>query len=250
MSTGDLQAFLRKRFAATQDYFGFADRMIEVLGQEPVTVLVGPSKHSTPEPLSHLLSLMADWIGEFSAGKHDWLYRGVGLDRLPWILETGCDVCPPDAILFATDSPQKAMEYGRTGKVMQVFRRDRMDRSYRVFEPGAASSVVDEVRTRFPTEIKSEDGRIHLSRMPLGKFPGAGTRYELEYGWFIPGDPLEALQMVFLVDESPDVLRGAYRAANANGAGPRTGARTFRTAGIKTYPDTAPHASSSKPGTG
>jgi hypothetical protein len=150
-----------------------------------------------------------------------WLYRGVGLDRLPWILETGCDVCPPDAVLFATDRPLKALEYG---VVVLVFRRDCMDRSYRVFEPGTASLVVDEVRTRFPTEIKLEDGRIHLSRMPLGKFPGAGTSHELENGWFIPGDPLEALQMVFLVDESPDVLRGAYRAANAKGAGPRTDA--------------------------
>lgn len=129
--------------------------------------------------------------------------RGVPWDRLPVILATGCDVEPSDSPIFAS-CLEKALEYGHEGdQVIQVFDHECLRPSF----CDRAVTISDEERAEternYPTVIPSEDSSsLWFTRLSPDD-SRAATGYEREYGYWIPGNPIEALCALILISSDP-----------------------------------------------
>ena len=125
--------------------------------------------------------------------------RGVGADRLPVILATGCDVEPTDAPLFVADL-EKALEYGDEGdQVIQVFHHNCLEPSFREREASLSAEERMEIEKDYPNVIPSNDGSyLFFTRLSPDDNRSA-TDYERAYGYWIPGNSVEALSALILI---------------------------------------------------
>lgn len=126
------------------------------------------------------------------------LYRGVTIDRYPTIATTGVDVEPSDAPIFCAPALSKALEYiqwpqgVRAGAIM-AFRADHLERSFVALDEIGETVTAPE---DYP-HLHEDSTRRWYSRVAQSPVFG----YEEAYGYWIPGDPWEALIAVFLVGE-------------------------------------------------
>jgi hypothetical protein len=141
-------------------------------------------------------------------------YRGVELDRLPTILSTGIDVEPSDAVLYVS-TLEKALEYGGLPKAVIVLDPDHLERTWRTLPADSAAEEVERIQQTYPTKLTSTDGtKLWCSRLSEDD-PRITTDYETAYARWIPGDPLEALQAVFVLG-TPAFVEDFLAASNSH----------------------------------
>lgn len=142
-------------------------------------------------------------------------FRGLSLDRLDCILETGIDVVPSDAVIY-TSTAEKALEYGGDGpRCLVVLRNDRIRPTHKIITADAPAEEIERLRARYPTEVPMPDkGKIYFSRLSRDD-RRLGTGYEHEYASWIPGDAKDALVAVVLVGPDTDALQSELAAAES-----------------------------------
>lgn len=122
--------------------------------------------------------------------------RGVGVDRLPIILDHGCDVLPTDSPIYVSDIV-KAAEYGGEIMAMQFFDPARLQRTYKEVPVTVSETELRELAAIYPTRISMGD-RFWLTKLKSTD-RRAGSSYEVEFARWIPGDPLQALRMLWII---------------------------------------------------
>ncbi|HEV8281550.1 MAG TPA: hypothetical protein VGQ02_06820 [Candidatus Limnocylindrales bacterium] len=121
----------------------------------------------------------------------DSQYRSVTLGRLERVLSTGIDVEPPTAV-FSTDSWDKALEYGGWPKLLLVLNQNLLAHSTVRVPADTPAERLEELRAVRPTLVPSLDGRwLCLSRLTDHR---ACDPYDIDFGRWIPGRPLDALR--------------------------------------------------------
>jgi hypothetical protein len=128
--------------------------------------------------------------------------RGVEIGRLPTILSTGIDVDPTDGVIYC-EFGDKAYEYGRFPKVILTFRyRDDAGRQvtfpvFRTVFSDSSRESVREARSLYPFELGRDD-EARERRCRVQPESEAHANYLSAYGYFIPGNPWDALTAVFV----------------------------------------------------
>ena len=79
-----------------------------------------------------------------------------------------------------------------------ALKADALRRSFRVFSASTPPEQIEAVRKEFPTVLKLKDGTVWCSRL-RNDDKRITTGYEEAYGWWIPGDPRDALAAIFLL---------------------------------------------------
>lgn len=122
------------------------------------------------------------------------MYRAISMDSLAAVATSGIDVTPSDAVIWATDCLDKALEYGGDStKAVLVLDAKALARSFTIVPSGASPSLIEEVEKRIgPDFLAQPDGSRYYSRLPTDD-RRRDTPYEREYGWYIPGAPFSAL---------------------------------------------------------
>ena len=134
-------------------------------------------------------------------------FRGVELDRLPNVLESGIDVIPTNAPIFA-DFLDKALEYGGWPKLVLALDSRQMEKTFKEVPSSIPEAELAELCSTFPLVLPSSDGRsLWLTRLSEGD-PRIGTAYEYGYAWWIRGDAFKALNAVLLFDHPDGGGRG------------------------------------------
>ncbi len=98
----------------------------------------------------------------------------------------------------------KAWEYGGWPKVVMAFDRELICNTYKEVPSDIDVGELAEIRKTYPTMLSAEESKtLWLSRLAEDD-PHIAKSYEIEYGRWIPGDPLEALSalIVFTDDEA------------------------------------------------
>jgi hypothetical protein len=197
--------------------------LIEILSHVPCpVVLVSAIGHSktvlqSPAEWAVLLDILAQSYADPLSRRRQLLYRSVEMSRLQQVVRCGCDVTPTDAPMFATDDTSKALEdYGGPNKVVEVFDRAKMERTFRTVSKQETPENLAKLRRIYPT-MKLGSNCIWCTRLQPGDAAYHNEENEAMYGFFIPGDAKKALIMVFLVGEEPERLRAE---ALASGCGP------------------------------
>lgn len=154
------------------------------------------------------------------------LGRGVGAERLGVILRTGIDVEPTDHPIFTEIGLDKALEYGCDGdQVIMLLDPRKLSSTWEEVPANSDESVLNELRSRFPTELRSDDGtRIWFSRLPKDDRRVASP-YEARFARWIPGDPKEALLgLIVLSEKDLDATERFVRQQIEGSAGRESGA--------------------------
>lgn len=199
------QKFLQRQLDQAAGYFGFPSVQLEVLAEDPFTILVSTPGQNGVSALDHCLSFLAGKALRRGEDDLHLLFRCVALTRLGRIIRTGCDVVPSNAPIYAACSG-KALEYGGFNKVLQVFDPTKLEKTFTKVHKSEAPDVLEPLYQSHPS-VKVMDGDwLWFSKLPPGDFR-IGTAYEIEYSFYIPGDPLEALLMIFLVGGDTEELR-------------------------------------------
>jgi len=118
--------------------------------------------------------------------------RGVPLDRLPVIISNGCDVLPTDSPIFA-DFMDKAIEYGGAAQVVQIFDIDQLKRTFTEVSAHIDSNKIQKLKETYKSWEKSGDREKIWFSMLQFEDQRRTTSHEVAYGWFIPGNPWDAL---------------------------------------------------------
>jgi len=190
-------------------YFGFPKIQFEVLAEAPLTLLISLPRDNRVSDLGPCLTFLAEKALRRDSDDPPLRYRCVELSRLETIIRTGCDVVPSDSPIYAA-CLDKALEYGGYNRVVQVFDPQGLEKTFRKVRKSEAWELSEGFRLTYPS-LKEMDGEwLWFSKLPPGDFR-IGTAYETEYSFFIPGDPLKALLMVFLVGDDPHEIRAAWR---------------------------------------
>ena len=142
------------------------------------------------------------------------LFRGVSLERLPTVLAAGVDVEPTDSIIYG-DFISKAYEYGGENKVIMAFRHSGPDMRPLVLpavtqiSPSTSASDAAEHRRVYPYELSpTAAGHPRLCRVQPQS--AADLNYLGTYGYFIAGNPWDALVGLFVYGDA-EALAGARR---------------------------------------
>ena len=135
----------------------------------------------------------------------DTLVRGTSYDNLYTVLATGVDVVPSNAPIFCTQLVEKAMEYGWDGRnnptriILSFYKRAKTKRTFMEISSDTPKNKIENLKKIYPIVDYSTDGRkIFLSRLKESD-TRRNTEYELEYGYWIPENPLNALVCLFLL---------------------------------------------------
>jgi hypothetical protein len=200
---------LQRQVDAASEFGLFPPIDVEVLGFAPTTILVSPRANvkSDDSDLSGALGFIADTLFPRQSTARDKLYRGVELHRLGQVSRFGCDVTPSTAPIYASEYPKKALEYG---ELVMVFDSARLDRTYRDVPKSENPRTLSRLREKYPTVIEKDGNRLWFSMLSPDD-NRTGTIYEGYYTFYIPGDPHEALLMLFLVGKDPNALRSAFQ---------------------------------------
>ena len=143
-------------------------------------------------------------------------WRCVTLDRLPIVLASGVDVEPADAPIYVTPHVDKAFEYGGAIKwgtqeptVLLGYNHRALDRTFREVPSDIAPDELDKLKTTFPNVSPSTDGETLL----LSRIASGPPAYEFNYGYWIPGDPFDALRTVVVIGRRDRGIGSATRDA-------------------------------------
>lgn len=131
-------------------------------------------------------------------------YRGVSLDRLAAVAESGIDVRPTDAVIWVAEDIEKALEYGGDqSKSVLLLDHKRVAHSNRLLPADASATTVAEVEKAYGSPTILPSGKRFYSRLPVGD-PSRGKSNEDAYAWYIPGSPFAGLVgiAIFLVQSS------------------------------------------------
>ncbi len=199
---GELQAKVND--AAQAGLFPAID--VDVLANSPLTVLITPRKGERRSEVGDAFRFIASQLVRLREEYPQLLFRGVSLERLSIVIGTGCDVSPTTAPIHATPYPAKAMEYG---DVVMAFDPAKLDRTYRKVPQSENPDTLLRLKQEYPTMLEME-GDLWFSRLPADDVR-TGTIYESIYTYFIPGEPREALLVVFLIGDNADALRAKFR---------------------------------------
>ena len=110
---------------------------------------------------------------------------------------TGIDVVPTTARFYA-DAFDKAMEYVKWPGLMLAIDGEPLQRVAHMIRTGTSPDDVAAMRTKYPVARTDARGRVWLSR-PDVRDTGPGFQYEIDYGYWNPGVPLDALQAVMVL---------------------------------------------------
>jgi hypothetical protein len=138
---------------------------------------------------------------------HGWVtFRGVTIERLPTIQATGVDVVPSNATIYCADIT-KAFEYGENPKVIMAFRGRNdpgggagsllLHQTTKTLDSSAPQSEVASALATYPHAYPSIDGSEVLYARDAD-LTAATVEYLRAYGYWIPGDPFEALVALFI----------------------------------------------------
>jgi len=202
------QEFLQQQLDKAAGYFGFPTVRIEVLTEAPLTILVSQPGKNSADALDHCLSFVAGKALGRTEDDPNLLFRCVELSRLGQIIQTGCDVFPSHSPLYAACSG-KALEYGGSNKVVQVFDPDKLQKTFMRVRKSEAPYLLERLNQAYPSSKEIDDEWLWFSKLPPGDFR-IGTGYEMEYSFYIPGNPIEALLMIFLVGGETNDLRAEF----------------------------------------
>jgi hypothetical protein len=178
---------------------------VEVLAAAPITILITPRSGENNNDLSSALNFIANKLFRSSDSARSFLFRGVKLTRLSQIMSTGCDVIPSTAPIYASPYPWKALEYGN---VVMVFDSTKLDKTFRKVSKSESPATLSRLREEYPY-VKEDGDWLWFSTVPPGD-GRMGTIYESYYTFFIPGDPREALLLLFLVGNDRNALRAEF----------------------------------------
>jgi hypothetical protein len=165
----------------------------------PIIAVQGDYRGLNREFIGYLGSLVETLFKD----RYWHLARCVDFKRLSTVLQTGTDVEPSDSPMYLS-TIEKAMEYGNgfddeTYKLMLLYNHLFMKKTYRQIFPDTPSDKIEEYKKTYPTALYDDAGNLcWLSRLKQNA-PQIGKDYEVEYGFWIPGDPLEALKAIFIL---------------------------------------------------
>lgn len=134
------------------------------------------------------------------------------------VMQKRFDLLPTDAVIFA-DHLDKALEYGHWPKLVLALRLKSLKRSFKVVPATASHSDLEMIRRDYPAVVRLDDGSLWCSRLREGDNRFA-SGYEKAYGWYVPGEPREALAAIFLCCRREDlsVARDYFRKLRGNDA--------------------------------
>lgn len=98
------------------------------------------------------------------------------------------------------------MEYG---DVVMAFDPHKLDKTFRRVPKSENPDTLLRLKLEYPTMLEVDDD-LWFSRLPPGN-GRTGTTYESFYTYFIPGEPREALLLLFLIGDDADALRAEFR---------------------------------------
>jgi hypothetical protein len=119
----------------------------------------------------------------------------------------GIDVEPTDARIYG-GALDKAFEYGGTPKLVLAMRGwsqpdgDRtllLDKNSRIHKHAEADVDVESIQNTYPYAYPINGESNLYSRFP--SLTGAEIKYDQDYGYWIPGDPFDALVAMFIYRE-------------------------------------------------
>jgi|GEM_PF-2804676 len=168
----------------------------------PVACVVAPANF-TRTKLTHEIS---NSLGQNYLASLCCSCRGVPWTRLPVILATGCDVEPSDSPIFAS-CLEKALEYGHEGdQVIQVFDHESLRPSFCERSASLTEEERAEIEKDYPTVIPNVDGSMLWFTRLSPDDSRAATGYEREYGYWLPGKPIDALCALILISSDTQQL--------------------------------------------
>ena len=197
---------LQRQVDAAAAHGLFSPIEVEALATAPLTISVAPRTDGNPNDLDFALWFIASKLLPTIAASQAVLFRGVHLSSLGHVISNGCDVAPSTAPLFASDSAQKALEYGC---VVMVFDPAKLEKTFKKVRKSEPASTLHQLREEYASETELDEDWLWFSKLSPGDIR-IGTLYESEYSFFIPGNPHDALQMIFLVGNDRDVLRADF----------------------------------------
>src|SRR5262249_16276955 len=89
---------------------------------------------------------------------HGCAFRGVGIDRLPTVLQNGIDAEPTTAPIFV-DGFGKAWEYGDWPKIVLGLSWKFLDHTYREVPATTPDAELASLRELYPTMLRRPDGK-------------------------------------------------------------------------------------------
>jgi len=144
------------------------------------------------------------------------VYRGMGLDRLQQVLENGIDAYPTNEAFFADQCISKALEYGGNqmfpdkcrGKIVLAIDESKVERSYTEVPSDTPHAELLRLENRFgrPPILGQRKGYLWFSRFrPVSQtirgIDYAGTPEERSWGYWIPGNAIEAIRYIIIIAE-------------------------------------------------
>lgn len=189
---------------------------VEVLATKPISLLVSPKAGGSLSDLDSALGFIASRLFCKSGDSEQTvLFRGVKLTRLGQIMDTGCDVTPSTAPIYASRFAGKAMEYG---DVVMAFDSAKLDKTYRKVSKSENPEILSRLKEQYSTVLEVGDS-LWFSKLPPDD-ERIGTMYESYYTFFIPGDPREALLLLFLIGHDREELRTEFLRWSSGGSRP------------------------------
>ena len=182
---------------------------LEILADTPYTILVASRTREESGELMGGLKFIASKALQRRVEAPALLFRSVDIERLGQVFQNGCDVVPTDAPLFATEYGGKALEYGGTDKVVMVFDPSKLRKTYKKASRSESPEVLNQLGKEYPSIMEIDPDWLWFSKLPPGD-GRIGSSYETEYAFFIPGDPREALLMVFIIGNDRHSLRAEF----------------------------------------
>jgi hypothetical protein len=183
---------------------------LKILTTFPLTLSVEIARAMNTRDIGPTLEFIARRTLGDPSGDRQLRFRSVSLQRLDLILQTGIDAPREDQHIFVSDSASKACEYGGESKAVMVYDASALSNTYEVIDKSASPQEIERLRRTYVSEKELDNGRILFSRLK----GLVGTDHEIVYARWIPGDPLNALLMVFLVGGDYLILEKAFSAAS------------------------------------
>lgn len=198
---------LQREVDAFAEFSGCPSIDLEILACGPATILVSPRvSESSREGLSVALQFTAEKLLSWRGFSQRVLFRAVGLTRLDQVIGCGCDVVPSHAPFYATEYAQKALEYG---DVVMAFDPAKLDTTFKKVLKSECPETLRRLRSEYPIEEVIDETWLRFSRPSPSNGRIRAASYS-HYDFFIPGNPHEALLMIFLIGNDRNSLRAEF----------------------------------------
>jgi hypothetical protein len=190
---------------------------LHVMAVQPRPILViSDANYSNSRSLyDSLLKFPLMDIGQAIAGRElPLIHRCRPLKQLEYILRNGCDADPTDNVISCAEI-EKALEYGDSqagqrdpdkvyGGVLMSFDASRLSQSSARVKTAALTPELQlELESIYPFS-KELGGKTYFTRVAPNE-KQFGSEYERDFGWFIPGDPFDALVALTIFGQENEV---------------------------------------------